>query len=381
MKDYYEAKTLRSSIQSKRIVTGDSIECSFFENQQLGHIRDLFLQPKTPSRLPQWSLLFSPDGAMDTHFFVLLAQSPANAVSRSRYQGTRRCMGVAWTVTVFAETLPKAEKAITAALDEVSRIENVLSDYQPTSELCQLSGSAPTPFPKQVSPDLWEVLIQAVAWRDRSQGAFDPTVGVFTDLWRNARQTRHMPSVKQLAAAQNASGPETFRLEDAQKVSLLKPDMRLDLGGIGMGFAIDRALKIIQENDISVAMVDASGDIGAIGRPPDSDGWRIEIDALGRKTEKKKCEGLHPFVITLEDASVTTSGDAFQAIEIEGIRYSHIVDPRTGLGVVGSTGVTVIAPDATTADALATTTECAWSTGRLRVCRTDCRLFGTLCLV
>ena len=288
-------------------------------------------------------------------FFVLLAQSPANAVSRSRYQGTRRCMGVAWTVTVFAETLPKAEKAITAALDEVSRIESVLSDYQPTSELCQLSASAPTPFPKQVSPDLWEVLIQAVAWRDRSKGAFDPTVGVFTDLWRNARQTRHMPSVKQLAAAQNASGPETFRLEDAQKVSLLKPDMRLDLGGIGMGFAIDRALKIIQENDISVAMVDASGDIGAIGRPPDSDGWRIEIDALGRKTEKKKCEGLHPFVITLEDASVTTSGDAFQAIEIEGIRYSHIVDPRTGLGVVGSTGVTVIAPDATTADALATT--------------------------
>jgi thiamine biosynthesis lipoprotein len=228
-------------------------------------------------------------------------------------------MGVAWTVTVFTETLPKAEKAITAALDEVSRLENVLSDYQPTSELCQLSALAPTPCPKKVSPDLWEVLVQAAAWRDRSQGAFDPTVGVFTALWRKARQTRHLPSVRHLATARNASGPEAFRIEDAHKVSLLKPDMRLDLGGIGMGFAIDRALNIVQSHGIAVAMIDASGDIGVIGRPPDSD------------------------------------GDAFQAIEIEGIRYSHIVDPRTGIGVVGSAGVTVIAPDATTADALATT--------------------------
>ena len=287
--------------------------------------------------------------------FILLAQNPADAASHSRYQGTRRCMGVAWTVTVFTETLPKAEKAITAALDEVSRLENVLSDYQPTSELCQLSALAPTHCPKQVSPELWEVLVQAAAWRDRSQGAFDPTVGVFTDLWRKARQTRHMPPIRQLEAARNASGPEAFRIEDAHKVSLLKPDMRLDLGGIGMGFAIDQALNIVQAHDIAVAMVDASGDIGVIGRPPDSDGWRIEIDALGKKTDKNKSEGLLPLVITLEDASVTTSGDAFQAIEIEGIRYSHIVDPRTGIGVVGSTGVTVIAPDATTADALATT--------------------------
>ena len=79
-------------------------------------------------------------------FLILFAQNSSKAASRSRYQGTRQCMGVAWTVTVFAETLPQAEKAITAALNEVSRLENVLSDYQPTSELCQLSDLAPTPF-------------------------------------------------------------------------------------------------------------------------------------------------------------------------------------------------------------------------------------------
>jgi len=287
--------------------------------------------------------------------FILLSQIPANAASLSRYSGTRRCMGVTWTVTAFAESLSKAEKAITAALDEVSRLEQVLSDYKPTSELCQLSALAPTLSPTPVSPELWEVLVQATAWRDRSHGAFDPTVGVFTDLWRKSRQTKRMPLARQLVAARNASGPDTLRLEDGHKVSLLKPDMRLDLGGIGMGFAIDQGLNILKVNDIVAGMIDASGDIGVIGRPPNSAGWRVEVDALGRQPEKNRCEDLPPFFITLEDASVTTSGDAFQAVEIEGIRYSHIVDPRTGIGVVGSTGVTVIAPDATTADALATT--------------------------
>lgn len=288
-------------------------------------------------------------------FSSILFQNTAHAVSLSRYQGARRCMGVTWTVTVFTETLAEAETVITAALNEVTRLEKVLSDYQPNSELCQLSALAPTKVPKQVSKDLWEVLVQAVAWRDRSRGAFDPTVGVLTDLWRKARQTGQMPSAKERFAVLHSAGPETLKLNNARRVSLLEPDMRLDLGGIGMGFAIDQALQVVKNNGVSTAMIDASGDIGVIGKPPHSDGWRIEIDALGQKSNKNNRTFKNRFVITLEDASVTTSGDAFQAIEIGGTRYSHIVDPRTGLGVIGSTGVTVIASDATTADAVATT--------------------------
>ena len=292
-----------------------------------------------------WTLLFS----------SILFQNTAHAVSLGRYQGARRCMGVTWTVTVFTETLTEAETVITAALNEVTRLEKVLSDYQPNSELCQLSALAPTKVPKQVSKDLWEVLVQAVAWRDRSRGAFDPTVGVVTDLWRKARQTGHMPSAKELKGVMRSAGPEALRLDDAQRVSLLEPNMRLDLGGIGMGFTIDKALQVVKKNGVSTAMIDASGDIGVIGKPPHSEGWRIEIDALGQKSNKNDRPFQKRFAIMLEDASVTTSGDAFQAVEIGGTRYSHIVDPRTGLGVIGSTGVTVIASDATTADAVATT--------------------------
>ena len=288
-------------------------------------------------------------------FFIILFQNTAHAVSPSRYQGARRCMGVTWTVTVFTETLTEAETVISAALNEVTRLENILSDYQPKSELYQLSALAPTQCPKQVSKDLWEVLVQAVAWRDRSRGAFDPTVGVVTDLWRKARQTGHMPSAKELKGVMRSAGPETLRLDDAQGVSLLEPNMRLDLGGIGMGFTIDKALQVVKKNGVSTAMIDASGDIGVIGKPPHSNGWRIEIDALGRKSDKNNPVLKNGFAITIEDTSVTTSGDAFQAVEIGGRRYSHIVDPRTGLGVIGSTGVTVIASDATTADAVATT--------------------------
>ena len=288
-------------------------------------------------------------------FFIILFQNTAHAVSPSRYQGARRCMGVTWTVTVFTETLTEAETVISAALNEVTRLENILSDYQPKSELYQLSALAPTQCPKQVSKDLWEVLVQAVAWRDRSRGAFDPTVGVVTDLWRKARQTGHMPSAKELKGVMRSAGPETLILDDAQGESLLEPNMRLDLGGIGMGFTIDKALQVVKKNGVSTAMIDASGDIGVIGKPPHSNGWRIEIDALGRKSDKNNPVLKNGFAITIEDASVTTSGDAFQAVEIGGRRYSHIVDPRTGLGVIGSTGVTVIASDATTADAVATT--------------------------
>lgn len=279
-----------------------------------------------------------------------LADEPTVA----RYQGSRRSMGVTWSVSLFAADAAEATACVTAALDEVARLEGVLSDYLPASELCRLSRAAPTAQPIPVGPDLWQVLVQAVAFRDCSGGAFDPTVGPLTTLWRQARRSGRLPTAGKLAAARQAVGPETLVLAESQRaVSLLRPGMRLDLGGIGMGYAIDRALAVLRERGITVAMVDASGDIGVIGCPPGTPGWRIELDPLGRRGSQ--ASGDEPTVLTLVDAAITTSGDAFQAVSIDGVRYSHIVDPRTGLGVVGPTGVTVIAPTATQADALATT--------------------------
>ncbi|MFM8702928.1 MAG: FAD:protein FMN transferase [Planctomycetia bacterium] len=265
-----------------------------------------------------------------------------------RVTETRRHMGVPWTITAYDVDQPKARDAIASAHDEVARLEPILSDYDPASELSRLSRQAPTSEPVRVGEDLWRVLCRAIAVRDASDGAFDPTVGPLTSLWRQARRTGVLPTPEKRAAAMAAVGPESLTLHpDRQAVSLLKPGMRLDLGGIGMGDAIDRAIAILREHGITAAMVDASGDIAVIGAPPGNRGWRIALAPMGPPGDPEED-------LMVADAAVTTSGDAFQSVTIDGVRYSHVVDPRTGLGVVGPAAVTVVAPDGTTADAVAT---------------------------
>jgi len=256
-------------------------------------------------------------------------------------------MGAPWRITVHAADHGTGERAVAAALAEIERLEKVLSDYDPESELARLSAAAPMPEPVAVSEDLWRVLSAAEDLRRRSAGAFDITVGPLTALWRQARRSGNIPRADKLAAARAAVGEDALELLPASRgVRLPKAGTRLDPGGIGMGYAADRALEILAAHGIGSAMIDASGDILVSGPPPGRPGWRILIAPLR--------PGGDDATITITHAAVTTSGDAYQAAEIDGVRYSHIVDPRTGLGVAGPTAVTVIAPDATTADALAT---------------------------
>ena len=257
-------------------------------------------------------------------------------------------MGVPWTITLYAPSEAVGRAALTAAFAEVARLEAILSDYDPHSEVSRLSAATPLTEPVPVGEDLWRVLERSVAFRDASDGAFDPTVGPLTALWRQARRSGRLPRPEKLAAARAAVGPAALRLDDDRRaVSLPQAGTRLDLGGIGMGYAADRVLALLRGRGIAAAMVDASGDVVVSGPPPGSDGWRISVRGLAEETAA-------PPTLLLVNAAVTTSGDAFQAVEIDGVRYSHIVDPRTGLGVTGPTAVTVIAPDGTTADALAT---------------------------
>ena len=266
-----------------------------------------------------------------------------------RTSGSRRLMGVPWSITLFAPSATDGQRAIGAALDEVARLDGILSDYRPETDLSRLSAAAPMTTPMPVSDDLWEVLVRAVEFRDGSAGAFDPTVGPLTTLWRQARRSGELPLGEKLAAARSAVGPGTLRLVASPRgVLLARPGMRLDLGGIGMGFAIDKVLGLLSARGIESALVDASGDIAASGPPPGSEGWKVAIDPIpGRPA----ATGGH---VLLAHAAITTSGDARQAVEIGGRRFSHVVDPRTGLGLPGPAAVTVIAPDATAADALAT---------------------------
>jgi FAD:protein FMN transferase len=296
---------------------------------------------------------------------ALIASHPVLAADAApalcRVHETRRHMGVAWTITVYTADRDQGLRAVGLAHDEIARLEGLLSDYDPESELSRLSAQAPTREPVSVSDDLWQVLDRAVAWREASGGAFDPTVGPLTKLWRQARRAGVMPRPEKLAAARAAVGPDTLKLHPPTRaVELTEWGMRLDLGGIGMGVAIDRAVALLREQGITSGMVDASGDIAVIGTSPDREGWRVAVAALG-KTADDASE------LLLRDAAVTTSGDAFQSVTIDGVRYSHIVDPRTGLGVKGPAAVTVIAQDCTTADALATAASVLGATDGMRL--------------
>ncbi len=265
-----------------------------------------------------------------------------------RVSETRRLMGVPWTITLYAASPQAGRDAAAAAFAEVGRLEGILSDYDAATELSRLSAAAPMTSPVPVSDDLWQVLDRAVAIRDATGGAFDPTVGPLTTLWRQSRRSRELPLPEKLAAARAAVGPAALELDRGGRgARLTRPGMRLDLGGIGMGYAVDRALDLLRTSGITAAMIEASGDIGVSGPPPGTAGWRIDVAPLDPAMPARE-------TLVLVNAAVTTSGDARQAVEIDGTRYSHIVDPRTGVGVVGPAAVTVVAADCTTADALAT---------------------------
>lgn len=250
-------------------------------------------------------------------------------------------MGVPVRLTVYAGSEAQARAACRAAFDRFAALEQVMSDYRPTSELMRLCAKAGRGA-QPVSADLWRVLERSHTLARRSDGAFDVTVGPLVRLWRAARRSGRLPDPAALREARSRVGWRRVRLADpvARTVALETPGMQLDLGGIAKGFACDEAQAALKANGVTRALVEAGGDIVVSGAPPDAPaGWRVEVGGGVR---------------TLADCAVSTSGDTEQFVEIGGVRYSHIVDPRTGLGLTTRTAVTVVAPDGMTSDGLAT---------------------------
>jgi thiamine biosynthesis lipoprotein len=255
-------------------------------------------------------------------------------------------MGTRFKIIVYAADESTGDGAIRAAFARIAELDGIMTDYRPTSELmrlCHKAGGEPVP----VSADLFEVLSRAQEVARRSDGAFDVTVGPLVRLWRRARRTGRLPDPDQLLQARTLVGYDKVRLDQKRRaVQLLKPGMLLDLGGIGKGFAADKALEVLRKHGIDRALVAAGGDIAVSGPPPNTDGWTVGIAPLEDPESKPKRS------LVLQHAAVSTSGDAEQHVEIDGKRYSHIVDPRTGIGLVGRMSVTVVAPNGTTADSL-----------------------------
>jgi thiamine biosynthesis lipoprotein len=258
-------------------------------------------------------------------------------------------MGAPFRLVFYATNAAHAESAAEAAFARVEELNAILSHYDPDSEVSRLCRDTPVNQPVKVSADLWHVLVMSQDLARRTDGAFDVTVGPVVNLWRRSRRRNEFPPEDLLASARARVGWTKLKLESRLRtVTLLARDMRLDFGGIAKGYAADEALRVLQRNGIHCALIAAAGDIRAGEPPPEEPGWRIEIGQLDGSSAPP------PRTLLLHQGAVATSGDLFQYLEIGGRRYSHILDPRTGIGLTDHSLVTVLAPTSIVADSLAT---------------------------
>lgn len=273
----------------------------------------------------------------------------ADTPTLQRFERTGVEMAVPVRLVFYAPDAHAANRAAEAALAKIHQLNAVFSDYDPESELRRLSDGSPVGCDVPVSDALFDVLAQAQQLAERTDGAFDVTIGPVVRLWRRARRRRQFPDAQNLAEARQLVGYHMIHLDHARRTArLAKPGMKLDLGGIAKGYAVAAALEVLAEHGIDRALVEAGGDIGLGGPPPGESGWRIGVARLTN-------DGPPSLYLRLANVAVATSGDACQFVEINGRRYSHLVDPRTGLGLTDRSTVTVIAPNSTLADALSST--------------------------
>ena len=256
-------------------------------------------------------------------------------------------MGTTFRIVVYTHDSGTAQRATKSACQRIAELETIMSNYSQKSELMRLcfANDEKPGMPIPVTEELFDILQKAQAISKLSGGAFDVTVGPVVDLWKDARRTQQFPEADELKEALSLVGTNMLILNPKERtVTLTKPGMRLDLGGIGKGYAADVAIKLLKAEGISSALVAASGDITVSDPPPGAKGWSVDIAPIDK--------GLPKRTLLLKNASVSTSGDLFQHVVIAGKRYSHVLDPRTGVGLTGYRSVTVIAPTGTLADSL-----------------------------
>jgi thiamine biosynthesis lipoprotein len=263
-----------------------------------------------------------------------------------RYEYKQYHMGVDVRIVVYAPTQEKAETACAAAFERFAALDTCMSDYRADSELMQLcdrAGGAPTP----VSKDLFIVLQRSQEVAQRGDGAFDVTCSPIVRLWRKARKTGILPTPDEIAQARALVGWRKMRLDRRHRtVQLLLPGMKLDLGGIGKGYADDCAQAVLKKHGITRALVEAGGDIVVSDPPPGQTGWKILVENAATTADAPP--------LLFANCAISTSGDTEQFVEIGGHRYSHIVDPRTGQALTDRIEVTIIARDGLTSDGLST---------------------------
>ncbi|CAN5430142.1 FAD:protein FMN transferase [soil metagenome] len=263
----------------------------------------------------------------------------------NRFTYTEYKMGTYFKIILYASDENMANLAAKEAYEKMDELNLIFSDYVEESEINNLSLSSGKNEFISTSKPLYEVISKSLLISKVSNGAFDITVGPYVKLWRRAIRQQKLPSLEAIGRAKAAVGFDKINLsKNSGDIKLLVPGMQLDVGGIAKGYILNEAMKVLKLSGINSALLDGGGDILVSNAPPDKEGWIMELNTG---------YGQQQNIIKLHNASVATSGDNYRFVEFEGKRYSHIIDPHTGFGLVDQYTVSVIAKDGATADALA----------------------------
>lgn len=276
----------------------------------------------------------------------------------TRHEFSHLAMGVRVNAVVYASDEHSARESVAAAFAEISRLDQLLSDYRPDSQLSLVNSRAGQGFGlgiTEIDPAFAEALRESLVVAERTGGAFDPSVGPVVQLWRTARKEQRLPDAAALSAAVACVGwrdIELAGLPTHPTLALRNPGMKLDPGAFVKGYAAQRAVELLRVRGIDHAMIAIAGDISCSLPPPGERGWRIAVSHGGNTPDQGQPDRV--VTLVLRNQSVSTAGDTEQFIEIEGTRYSHIVDPRTGLGLTNRAAATVVSRNAAVADSLDT---------------------------
>ncbi len=284
-------------------------------------------------------------------FFLLLACLAVFSVPSvfsqqlERFEYSQSAMGTVFQIILYSDDADLADQAANAAFAKIGSLNLTMSDYLPDSEVSLLTKTAGKGKKSYLSEDLWAVLFYAQKVSANTDGAFDVTVGPLSQLWRKAFKKKAFPSKRKTDRIKNRVGYKNIELiPEENAVILKKKKMRIDLGGIAKGYAADEAFRVCNSLGVNIVLIDAGGDIRVGDPPPEKEGWAIEFPVKA---------GCPKEMVYLENAAIATSGDKYKFLESKGKRYSHIIDPRTGIGLTHQTTVTVISKNAMAADAYA----------------------------
>ena len=269
------------------------------------------------------------------------------AFAQQPYKRTLKLMGSRFDITVVAASEQQGNEYIDLAVAEVTRIEKLISSWDPASQTSAVNKNAGIE-PVKVDAELFQLIQRAIGISKLTDGAFDISYASMDKIWVYDGSMKEMPSDEAIQESVAKVGYQNIILNKEQSTVFLKlAGMKIGFGAIGKGYAADMAKKLLMERGVPSGIINASGDMNTWGKQPNGEEWKV---AITNPLDKAKSYGLLP----ISNGAVVTSGNYEKFVEFNGVRYTHIIDPRTGIPATGLLSVTVFAPQGELADALAT---------------------------